>query len=108
MKSKTIFLAILAVLFSLKGFSQEQVASHWSDIPSGVYKLVLKGEVRVIIKKDSKRNHYDFGTDVKDYISSGQEKEGSSFKRNGQAFKNNGGARGNKSCTYGQRQLQGY
>ena len=83
MKSKTIFLAILAVLFSLKGFSQEQVASHWSDIPSGVYKLVLKGEVRVIIKKDRKKNHYDFGTDVKDYISSGQEKEGSSFVNNG-------------------------
>ncbi len=83
MKSKTIFLAILALLFSVKGFSQEQVGPHWSDIPNGIYKLVVSGDVRVIIKKDSKKNHYDLGTDVKEYISSGQEKEGSSFVNNG-------------------------
>lgn len=83
MKSKTIILAIFTILFSLKGFSQEMVVPQWSDIPSGVYKLVVRGEVRVIIKKDSKKNHYDLGTNVKDYITSGQERDGSSLVNNG-------------------------
>ncbi len=83
MKSKTILIAVLAILFSFKGFSQEQIVPHWSDIPSGVYKLVISGEVRVVIKKDRKKNHYDFGTDIKEYIASGQERNGSSFVNNG-------------------------
>lgn len=83
MKSKTILIAVLAILFSFKGFSQDQIVPHWSDIPSGVYKLVISGEVRVVIKKDRKKNHYDFGTDIKEYIASGQERNGSSFVNNG-------------------------
>ncbi len=83
MKSKTIILAVIALIISFSGFSQEQAAPHWSDIPSGVYKLVVTGEVRVIVKTDRKRNHYDLGTSVKKYISTGQEREGSSFVNNG-------------------------
>lgn len=84
MKSK-LLLSIALFFFTLSAFSQiqkEAPSNQWSNIPNGVYKLVVSGQVRVTILKDN-TNHYDFGTDLKNYISSGQEKEGSSFVSNG-------------------------
>lgn len=84
MKSK-LLLSITLFFFTLSASAQiqkEALVNQWSNIPNGVYKIVVIGQVRVTILKD-KTNHYDFGTDLKNYISSGQEKEGSSFVSNG-------------------------
>ena len=85
MKAKSLIFAIAIVLFAFSAQAQDKttpILNQWSNIPNGVYKIVVSGQVRVTILKD-KTNHYDFGTDLKNYISSGQEKEGRSLVSNG-------------------------
>ena len=83
MKTKSLLIAIFLMLFAFSVNAQEQAPQpHWSDLPSGIYSLKASGQVRVIVKT-SKKNFYDFGTDLKKYISSGQEAFGSTFVQNG-------------------------
>lgn len=83
MKTKSFLIGIFLILFAFSAFAQEQTPQpHWSDLPSGIYSLKASGKVRVIVKT-SKKNFYDFGTDLKNYISTGQEAYGTSFVENG-------------------------
>ncbi|MFA7081562.1 MAG: hypothetical protein WC135_03010 [Bacteroidales bacterium] len=75
MKIKQIIAVLALFLVSFFASAQSKTAidiNPWSEIPSGVYKLVVKGDVRVTVVY-GKTSYYDLGTDIKKYISSGQE-----------------------------------
>lgn len=85
MKAKFLFSTIGLFFISLVALAQQKTEINlnpWSEIPTGVYKLSVRGEVRVTIIY-SKTSYYDFGTDLKKYIASGQEKSARSFVSNG-------------------------
>lgn len=85
MKTKQIIIAISLLLMSIVVSAQSNTAldiNPWSVIPSGVYKLVVKGDVRVTVVY-GKTSYYDLGTDIKKYISSGQEIPARDFVSNG-------------------------
>lgn len=86
MKAKLLFSTMGLLFLALVATAQEKAEINlnpWSEIPSGVYKLAVKGEVRVTIIYNKTKNYYDFGTDIQKYISSGQEKEARNYVSNG-------------------------
>lgn len=85
MKIKQILVIVGLLLFPVflsAQFSSKLELPEWSKIPTGIYKLRVEGNIRVRIEI-SKENYYDFGTDIRDYISSGQELPASNFCSNG-------------------------
>lgn len=85
MKAKQILIVIALFLIPFFASAQKQTPleiNPWAEIPSGVYKLSVKGEVRVTVIS-GKTSHYDLGTDLKGHIPSGQEKYARDFVSNG-------------------------
>ncbi|MCK9163527.1 MAG: hypothetical protein WCR29_02040 [Bacteroidales bacterium] len=85
MKIKQILVIIGLFLISSVASAQTKTSidiNPWSVIPSGVYKLSVKGNIRVTVIY-GKTSYYDFGTDIKKYIASGQEVTARNFVSNG-------------------------
>ncbi|HHT03613.1 MAG TPA: hypothetical protein GX005_04740 [Bacteroidales bacterium] len=85
MKAKQILIVTALFLIPFFASAQKQTPleiNPWAEIPSGVYKLSVKGEVRVTVIS-GKTSHYDLGTDLKGHIPSGQEKYARDFVSNG-------------------------
>lgn len=85
MKAKQILIVTALFLIPFFASAQKQTPleiNPWAEIPSGVYKLSVKGEVRVTVIY-GKNSYYDLGTDLKGHIPSGQEKYARDFVSNG-------------------------
>lgn len=85
MKAKQILIVTALFLIPFFASAQKQTPleiNPWAEIPSGVYKLSVKGEVRVTVISGM-TSHYDLGTDLKGHIPSGQEKYARDFVSNG-------------------------